>query len=194
MRRRKSSRAGFTLVEVMVTSAVGAVVMAGVLAAYIFLGRSLARLSSYQALETESRKALAYLTRDLTQAKYVKKGTSPTDSQLTLVLPSGEVTYTYDSGLKTLTRSATFGPITSFKLLQTDACQCTTFKFKYYTGSDGSPTDLVSASAYVPYSIKQIQVGYVVESPSTWTPQTRSRFEIASSRYVLRNRGATDGS
>jgi hypothetical protein len=178
----------------MVTSAVGAIVMAGVLAAYIFLGRSLARLSSYQALETESRKAMAYLTKDFTQAKYVKRGTTPTDSQVTLTLPSGDVTYTYNSSTKTLTRAAPSEPITSFKLLQTDACQCTTFKFKYYTGSDGSPTDLVSASAYVPYSIKQIQVCYTVESPSSWTPQTRSHFEIASSRYVLRNRGATDGS
>ena len=41
--------------------------------------------------------------------------------------------------------------------------------------------------------IKQIQVGYLVENPSTWTAETRARYEVASSRYYLRNREATDG-
>ena len=194
MSRRTRFDAGFTLVELMVTSALGAMVMAGVLSAYIFMGRNLARVSSYQALENESRKALAYLSRDFRQARSVKTGTTPKESEVTLVLPSGEVSYTYDSTQKTLRRQATFGASQDFYLLHTTCCECTSFQFYYYTSTDGAPTDAVAAEDNVPYSIKQIQVGYVLESPSGWNAQTRTRFEIASARYILRNRGATDGS
>lgn len=193
MTRRSTSSAGFTLIEVMVSSTLGAIVVAGVLSAYTFMGRNLARVSSYQALETESRKALTYLRRDFMQAQSVKTGTTPTDTQVTLVLPSGEVSYTYNSASKTLVRQSSAGGASSLSLLHNDSCECTTFRFRYFTSTDGSPTDLISATNYVPYSIKQMQVGYVVESPSTWTSQTRTRYEMASSRYIFRNRGAPDG-
>jgi len=193
---RATARAGFTLVEVMVSCAIGALVMASVLTAYTFIGRNLARVSSYQALETESRKALTYLRRDFMQAAGVKSGTTPTDTAVTLVLPSGEVTYTYSSETKTLRRQSTLGAGSSFTLLHNDSCECPSFHFRYFTATGGdptSPTDLVPAATNIPYSITQIQVAYVVESPSTWTAQTRTRYEIASSRYVFRNRGAPDG-
>jgi hypothetical protein len=179
----------------MVSCTLGALVMAAVLTAYTFIGRNLARLSSYQALETESRKALTYLRRDFMQTMEVKSGTTPTGTNVTLVLPSGEVTYTYNSATKTLWRQSTFGANTNFSLLHNDSCECTTFQFRYFTANDEAPTGLtdVSATTNVPYSIKQIQVGFVIESPSTWTSQTRARYEIASSRYVFRNRGAPDG-
>ena len=45
-----------------------------------FIGRNLVRLSSYEALETESRKALSYLCQDFGQAQAVKTGTVPTAS------------------------------------------------------------------------------------------------------------------
>lgn len=194
MTRNPTRSAGFTLVEVLVSVSIGAVVMAAALSAYIFLGRNLARLSSYRSLESESRKALAYLTRDFTQALKVKNGTTPTEAQVTLVLPSGEVSYTYSSGTKTLRRQSTFGASMDFKLLRTESCECTTFQFRYFTAEDGPPTDQLTAATNVPFSIKQIQVHYVIESPATWNSQSRTRFEIASSRHIFRNRGATDGS
>jgi hypothetical protein len=178
----------------MVSMTLGSMVLAGVLSTYVFLGRNLARLSSYQSLENESRKALAYLSRDFRQASAVKSGTTPTATQVTLVLPSGEVSYVYNSSTKTLRRQATFGVSADLNLLHNNSCQCTTFQFHYYTTSDGAPTDQVSAASNVPYSIKQIQVGYVLESPSTWSTETRTRFENASARYFIRNRGETDGS
>lgn len=175
----------------MISSAMAAVVMAAVLSSYIFIGRNLARLSNYQALENESRKALNYLARDFGSAQAVKTGTTPTESSVTLVLPAGEVSYTYSSG--TLRRQATFGSSPDLSFLHSDFCTCTTFRFRYLTASDGAPTDQNAPATYVPYSIKQIQVGYVVESPSTWTAETRTRYEVASSRYFFRNRGAPDG-
>jgi prepilin-type N-terminal cleavage/methylation domain-containing protein len=192
MHRRKTKQ-GFTLVEVMIGAALGGVIMAAVLSTYTYMARNLARLASYQTLEAESRKALSYLSRDLSLAQGVKTGTTPTTSAVTLTLPSGDVSYTYNSSSHTLTRQATFGVSPSLTFLHNDSCQCTTFTFRYYTSSDGAPTNQLTPSAYVPYSIKQIQVSYTVESPSGWSVLTRTRYEGASARYVFRNRGAPDG-
>ncbi len=192
MNRRAKSRAAFTLVELLIGSTVAGFTLAAVLSAYIFIGRNLARLSSYQSLENESRKVLAYLSRDLMLAQSVKTGTTPTESAVTLVLPAGEVSYSFNSttGLR---RQTTFGTSPDLTFLRNDSCACTSFRFRYFTVTDGAPTDQTSPSAYVPYSIKQIQVGFVLESPTSWTAETRTRFEMASSRYVFRNRGAPDG-
>jgi prepilin-type N-terminal cleavage/methylation domain-containing protein len=191
--RKAASPAGFTLVEVMIASAMGAVIMASVLSSYVFIARNLARLSSYQSLENESRKALTYLSRDFMLAQAVKSGTTPTESTVTLVLPAGEVVYTYSTLNKSLRRQATFGASPDLTFMRNDSCECTTFKFRYFTAADGAPTDQVTSTTNIPYSIKQIQVVYVVESPASWTAQTRTRFDMASSRYLFRNRGAPDG-
>jgi prepilin-type N-terminal cleavage/methylation domain-containing protein len=191
--RTKTIRSGFTLVEVMISSAISAVVMAAVFSTYNFLGRNLARLSSYQALENESRKALSYLSRDFTLAQGVKTGTSPTTSTVTLILPSGEVTYYFNSASHSLRRQANFGPSPDLSLLRNSLCECTTFEFRYFTTTDGAPSDQTAPSGNVPYSIKQIQVRYVVESPASWLAMSRTRYEAVSARYYFRNRGVPDG-
>lgn len=193
MIHRPASRLGFTLVEVMISSALAAVVMTAVLSTFVFMGRNLARLASHQALETESRKALHYLRRDFAAAQTVKSGTTPGAANVTLVLPAGEVTYTYDSTTRNLRRQATFGASPDLTLLRNPSCECTSFAFRYFTTSDSAPTNQVTPSLNVPYSIKQIQVGFTVESPSTWSAQSRARYDAASSRFLLRNRVAPDG-
>ncbi len=192
-RRPKINQVGFTLVELLIGAALAGVIMAAVLSSYTYIGRSLARLASYQALEAESRQALGYLSRDFSMAQKVKAGTTPTDATLTLVLPAGEVTYTYNSSTRSLSRTATFGVSPALTFLQNDSCQCTTFAFSYFTTSDSAPTSQVSPSANVPYSIKQIQAGYVIESPDSWSSLTRTRYQAASARFLLRNRGVSDG-
>lgn len=189
---RTRSRA-FTLVEVMIGSTLAAMVMAAMLSSFVFIGRNLSRLTSHQALETEARKALTYLRRDFGLAQTIKSGTTPTSATVTLVLPTGDVTYTYDSGTKRLRRQATFGTSQDLYLLQNSRSQCATFAFAYYTTSDAAPTDQVTPSSLVPYSIKQIEVSFVLESPSSWTAETRTRYELASSRFLIRNRRAPDG-
>lgn len=185
-------RRGFSLPEVIIATALGAIIMAAVLSSFAFIGRNLARLASYQALEAEARKALAYLRQDLALARSVKNGTSPTTDTVTLVLPAGEVTYTYDSSTRRLRRQATFGANPDFGLLQNSNSECTSFALAYFTTSDGEPIGQSSA-ALVPYSIKQISIGFVLETPASASAETRTRFEAASARYFIRNRGLSDG-
>lgn len=193
MKRAKKYRDGFTLVELMIGSALSAVLMAAIFSTYSFLGRNMARLASGQALEHESRIALSYLSRDFSLAQGVKTGRDPTAVDLTLVLPGGEVTYVYNSAAKALRRQANFGPNADLSLLHNGSCECTAFEFRYFTTTDGAPSDQTGAAANVSYSIKQIQVRYLVESPVIWSAVTRTRYETVSARYYLRNRGAPDG-
>ena len=193
MTRTPTRQRGFTLTEVLIASSLGAIIMAAVLSSFVFIGRNLAKLASYQALESEARKALAYLRQDLALARAVKNGTSPTSETVTLVLPAGDVTYTYDSSARRLRRQASFGANPDFALLGSSACECTSFAFDYFTTSDGAPTDQATSTALVPYSIKQIAVGFVVETPATASAETRTRFEAASARFLIRNRALTDG-
>jgi len=65
---RPSSRAGFTLVELLVGMSLALVVMTGVLSTFSFLGRNLNRLANQQQLETESRRALSYFNQDVRMA------------------------------------------------------------------------------------------------------------------------------
>ena len=66
--RSLQSRAGFTLVELLVGMSLALVVMTGVLSTFSFLGRNLNRLANQQKLESEGRRALAYFAQDVRMA------------------------------------------------------------------------------------------------------------------------------
>lgn len=184
---------GFSLAEVLVGSTLGTMVMAAVLSSFVFLGRNLTRLANYHSLEAKSREALTYLSRDLSLAQSVKNGTTPTGSTVTLVLPAGEVTYTYDNATLKLRREATFGANTDMSLLKSNCSSCTSFAFDYFTMSGGSPTSQVTTSVLVPYSIKQIQVHFTVETPAGVSTVTHASYEAVSARYLVRNKQLPDG-
>ena len=59
---------GFTLFEVMLATFISSFVFAGVLSAYIFLGRSLSRQLNAEGLESRTRLALYYFTQDISSA------------------------------------------------------------------------------------------------------------------------------
>ena len=185
MRLPHSSR-GFTLVELLIGSTLAAIVMSAVLSSYVFLGRNLTRTANYQTLEAKGREALTYLRRDFALAQAVKTGTTPTATSVTLVLPAGEVTYAYSAS--TLTRTANFGANPSLTLLTNDFCTCTAFAFQYYTTTGGVPLDQNTATTYVPLSIKQIQAGFTIQTPSTHSVSTRAIYQAVSSRFLLRNK------
>jgi prepilin-type N-terminal cleavage/methylation domain-containing protein len=191
--RRATSR-GFTLVEILVASTLGAIVMAALLSCFVFLARNFTRLANNQALEQQARVALARLQADLNQAKAIKAGTTPTETSVTLVLPAGDVTYTFDAANERLRRQATFGTAPDITLLNSALCRCTDFRFRYYTGSLGAPVDQLNPASNVPYSIKRIQAGFSLETPSAQSPETRVAYDVVSAHFQIRQKQAPDGS
>lgn len=102
--RPLQSRAGFTLVELLVGMSLALVVMTGVLSTFSFLGRNLNRLANQQKLESEGRRALAYFAQDVRMASGLS---SPGDTRLELAVPAGTATrkiiYYYNSAATSAT-------------------------------------------------------------------------------------------
>lgn len=193
MRRHPPLPGGFTLVELLIGSSLAAFVLMALLSAFVFLARNFTRLANRQSLETSSRTALAYLRADVAQARAVKPGSPVTADSVTLVLPAGDVTYSYDSSAGRLLRQAGFGAQPQIELLNSANGRCTGFAFTYYTGTGGSPADQLTPGMNNAYSIKQLQVTFVLETPATESAQTSLRHETVSARLNLRNKGAPDG-
>jgi Tfp pilus assembly protein PilW len=97
------SNAAFTMVELLIGATLSAMIMAGVLSSYIYMGRSLARLANQQTLEAEGRRTLAYLNQDVRMASTitVTPQTAPSFYVTLAIARSGvgttQVVYYYNS-------------------------------------------------------------------------------------------------
>ncbi|HRG55913.1 MAG TPA: prepilin-type N-terminal cleavage/methylation domain-containing protein [Lacunisphaera sp.] len=89
----RASAGGFTLVEVMIAATLSTFVLAGVLSAFVFLGRTSFRSSGYSEMEAEVRRALEQFASDTRSATDVRWGS---DQSLTLTVNGSAVTYAYD--------------------------------------------------------------------------------------------------
>jgi prepilin-type N-terminal cleavage/methylation domain-containing protein len=94
--RAAAARRGFTLPEVIIGSAVGSFVLAGVMSSFIMLGRSGQRMYHYAGMETDSRRAFDRFSQDARMASNIVLNS---DSSATLTVPeryastANEVTY-----------------------------------------------------------------------------------------------------
>ena len=191
---------GFTLAEVLVSTALAGMLLLAMLSTYLYLGRNLTKLANLQVLEEKSRIALGFINRDLQMASSVS---APTSSGVVLTFPSGgTVTYIYNvidpadpdpSLYPRLKRVATFGAFQTTLLLRAD---CTAFEFHYYS-TTGS-TELVADASnpanttLVPLSVKRIGVDFTLERGSA-ALGTRAALKTVSARVLLRNKPLPNG-
>lgn len=159
----------------MATS-VSAFIIAGVLAAYLFVGRSLTRLVNVQHQEVESRHTLRQMTADVSAAISL---TTATSSQLVLTKKIGSgtatVTYTYSSGAGTLTRADTSNPGTDTLLTG-----LTVFAITYYN-------DRGTAVTSSPQSVKSLEFSFTAAAGNA-NIGTRATYKSVSPRVLLRNK------
>jgi Tfp pilus assembly protein PilW len=91
-----------TLVEVMVATALGTLILATAGSLMLYNVRSLAALSNYADLDRYSRNAVDRISRDVRQAATLASFTS---TELRFTFPSAsDVYYTYDASGRTLVR------------------------------------------------------------------------------------------
>lgn len=162
----------------MVGMALAFIVMAGILAAYLFLGRNLTRMMNLQQQEVRNRRALQLFTADVSSAIQF---TTASDTQIVLsVQTSGTpatVTYTYTAGTGstgTLTRTDSAGTATLLTGLAS-------FDFNFYTESNTATTSLPS--------IKSAEFTYTSTLGSA-ASGTLASYTTVSSRVLLRNKPA----
>ena len=98
----RRSRAGMTLVEVVVASAVGSLLAVAVASFIIYSARSFVSIMNYSEMQGDSRNALDIITQEIRQATAL---TSYSTNNLTFDLGGTPLSYTYDAAAKTLIRS-----------------------------------------------------------------------------------------
>jgi prepilin-type N-terminal cleavage/methylation domain-containing protein len=183
---------GFTLLEVMMVTFISSFVFAGVLSAYIFLGRGLARQVNEESLESGARVALYYFTQDLSSATAItatNPGPQTNGTLMTLSIPQPGTTttvvynYVWDPVLMqgSLTRTAgSAQPVTLLKYLSI-------FSFGYYDATGNS----ISVPSSLPLSpqinIKQVNMSFT-SAAGYVTSGAQSQFTVVSPLVTMNNK------
>ena len=189
------SRAGFTLVEVLIGMGLALMVMSAVISSYMFLGRNFTRAlginsSSRPTLEAQGRQTLLQFEQD------VRMGTAisglPSASSLSLTVPTGTgtstVNYAYVTSATTLNGvSVPAGSLARYitggstlTVLHSDLLSCV---FSYY---DSSGNPYTSFSNYL-VGIKQVSLTFTSQTGSSTNGTQTPVYTTTSSRILMRN-------
>jgi len=146
-----SSQAGMTLPEVLVSSAVGSIVMVILLVTMVFISKAAYGLGNYYEIEKISREAVNQMSREVRSA--IALGTIAPD-RIELITTNGtQVTYYFDNESKQLKRS---DPTKTTTVLD----DCESFEFKFYQAAvtDGTYDHFEASTASDCKMIKAIWV------------------------------------
>ena len=201
----------------MVAMSIAMVVLAAILSSYTFLGRNLVRYSNQQQLEAQSRRMLQIWAKDARMADKITYAYDPTNditqdstwqtmptalqAALRMSVPNGSggtyvyaVTYVYDTNAGVLWRNVSSGVSSGTPPSGFDASPLILLTGLPKTG-DAGPLwaglryfDQQNLTAANTLSIKTIETASFTISAGTATAGTRSLFNSASARLVLRNK------
>lgn len=169
--RHRRSRAGLTLVEVLVATGLLGTLMAAVLSSFVFMLRGEQSLANYTNMNAEARQLLELMGRDAKSAVAV---TNFTANSLTLTVPQNKVggttdiTYEFDAGTNSFIREA--GGATT-----TLVSDVSTFSFRYLNSQNAVTSSLAE--------LKQVQLSLRIVR--TVSLATTSQYVI-SAQYTLR--------
>jgi prepilin-type N-terminal cleavage/methylation domain-containing protein len=175
----KARSGGYTLVEMLVASAVGTIILAGVLTTYILSVRGYQAITNYWMIHSDGRYAVDRFAADM---RAVYSITSfATNGPLVVVIPLAFSS----SGVPTATKTITY-TYTSGKLLRTDSSTGTTamlatniynLKFRMFNRNLSNETILANA--------KSIQLEVFLRKYTANRAQTE---DYLSARLDMRNK------
>lgn len=167
----------------MIGAAVSAMILAGILSTFLFLGRSGINVQNYNEMESQARKALEYFAEDVRQASAITWGSS---TSVTLTVNAIPVTYAFNNTTKIFSRQV--GSSSTATPLLTGV---TFFQFKGYTITGSEINDLSTAAArtLAGKSTKQLQIS--LEAARASTTVTTATNTVLSARFILRNKIVT---
>lgn len=178
-RTSRRTRRGFTMVELMVAATLGTIIMAAVMSAFLFIGRSSIMLRNYADLETQARNAMETFAQDVRMSSAV---TWASETAVTMSVRSGgadlPVRYVYDGSARTFSR--TFNGTTTVLI-----SNIRSFAFSAYS-IDTEPVSLASPNAATNTATKQIQIAMETERINPVLALTTNK--VISARFVLRNK------
>jgi hypothetical protein len=175
----------------MMVTFISSFVFAGVLSAYIFLGRGLARQVNEESLESRTRLALFWFTQDVSNATTIaaqNPGVGVSGTLMTLSEPTlGNVYYACDwsggAGNGKFTRQVgTTGPVLTL------LTNLTSFSLGYYDATGNSISAPTSAPTSAQINIKEAYMAYTVTA-GVASSGDLSNFTMVSPRVLLKNKG-----
>jgi Tfp pilus assembly protein PilW len=182
--RPERTTAGLTLVELMISSGIGSIIMAGVLSVVLMMGRSEMASSNYADMEAQSRRAVDEFAQDVRMASDVVWNS---DTSVTLTVPDNyaangnKVTYALDASTSGATARSFYrlpGDTTSGSARQIMARNVSALAFSRYTRTNAVATD--------DYSTKRLQLTMNLRTSAQTTVDQNTL--IVSASYVLRNK------
>ncbi|WP_414663210.1 PilW family protein [Horticoccus sp. 23ND18S-11] len=181
-RSTRSATAGFSLVEIMIGATLSALILAGTMSTFLFLGRSGANIQNYSDMESQARKALEIFAEDARQASAI---TWTSDTQITLTVNSANVVYTYSNANRTFSRV----DATSNRVL-ISGITSGTFLFRGYNLSGVLlPVTTAAELAAAGTNTKQLQIS--LQASRTNQTVVAATNTVLSARFILRNKIVT---
>lgn len=186
---RSSRTRGFTLVEILIGSTISAVILVGVLASFLMMGRNGYNAANYSMMEAEARRALETFSQEARMAKNID-WKSANEVSFEVVTSSGStfwVTYGYDSSTsgtnaQTFYRKLGISTSTSNRLILVR--NVTQFAFRRYKVVNG-----VDYAAANNLETKQIQL--TLRAVRTGITTVAATNAVLSARVVLRNKSVS---
>jgi prepilin-type N-terminal cleavage/methylation domain-containing protein len=182
------NRRGFTLMEMLIATALAGVVMALVLGTFKYTGTSFAAMGNYSDLDRKSRNALDLLGREIRNSSALIGVTSnPKSLTFTNATTTKKITVTYDSTARTLTLAKT-GETTKTILTQCDQWDYSLFNkapnlsstnILFYGATNGAGTLDITACKLVNMTWK---------CSRTILGSKRNTESIQTAQIVLRNK------
>ena len=181
LRRTFDATGAFTLVEMMIGSTLGAIVLAGVLSTFLMLGRSGTNIVSYMTMDAQVRKGLENFSQDARMASNITWNSS---TSITLTVPdnyastSNQVTYAWDS---------TNG---FFRMPGNAAANNTKTTFiRNITSFSYSRYDKLNSTATTDAATKSVRLSITITTTAITAKSVTD--QILSAAFVLRNKLAT---
>ena len=176
-KRRTVRRAGFSLVEMIITMGLLSMIIAVGLSAVTFISQSSTSLTNYTLMSNNSRHALEIIARDLRMGYNINSATS---TQLDFdIYGKGNTTtnlvYNYVAADKKLYRTEDL--VTTETIIEDLA----SFQFNYF--------NLRRESTTAPISIKEVQMEGVMRKQALAITNTNY---IISARFMMRNRSVSN--
>jgi hypothetical protein len=182
----------------MMVTFISSFVFAGVLSAYIFLGRGLAREANEESLESRGRLALFWVTQDVSTAFSISAqnpGANTTGNQFVLSVPIYDPT-SNTSLVHTVTYACDWsqGPALGVLQRQVDSgtplvllTNLSNFSFGYYDMT-GTPFPAPNSPPLSPQiNIKQVNMTYTSVAGYA-TSGAQSQYTVVSPRVVMKNK------
>ena len=183
----RNQRKGFTLVEVMIASTIGTMVMAGVMSTFLMLGRSGTNIVSYTTMDAQTRNALEDFAQDVRMASNI---TWNDNASVTLTVPdnytttSNQVTYAWDSTVGSATYHYFYRmPGTS------SSASAKTIYIKNVTNFVYYRYDRLNVATTTDASTKRLQINLTITTTNRTVVSATDTTLSAS--FILRNKTST---